>query len=91
MPCARFTSERGRIAAFTVQFDVRLGGRRRPVVRFDTAHGRVHRDLLDAEGELVAKDWDWIGADLSYNEAMTAAQREIRAQWPASRASFLRR
>ena len=43
----RRTNERGRIIAFTAQNEPFIEGRFRPAVRYDTAHGRAHRDPLD--------------------------------------------
>jgi len=87
----RFTIEHGRVLVFTVQYEVFLEGEWKPVVRFDTAHGRVHRDLVDPSGHSAGKDWNWFGATLPYNEALTAAQQEIITRWRSYRRDFLRR
>jgi hypothetical protein len=36
-----------RILAFTVQYETLVEGEWRPVIRYDTAHGVVHKDILD--------------------------------------------
>lgn len=85
----RFARERGRLVAFTVQGEVYDGEWWRPVVRYDTAHGRPHRDLLDWDGRVIAKDWMPEGTPL--DEAMTQAQREIEEHWVTYRAACLAR
>lgn len=51
----RVTIERGIVLAFTAQLEVFVDGRFRPAERFDSAHGRPHRDTLDWTGEVIAK------------------------------------
>jgi len=40
------------------------------VARYDTAHGRPHRDLVTPSGRLLRKDWL---EDMSFNDALTQA------------------
>lgn len=46
----RWTHERDTIVAFTVQYEALIEGQYYPVVRYDTAHGRPHRDTLAWNG-----------------------------------------
>jgi len=39
-----------RVVEFRVQYETKLGGEWYPVVRYDTAHGFAHRDLIDRHG-----------------------------------------
>ena len=41
---------KGRIVFFRIQLETLVGEKWMPVVRYDTAHGFVHRDLLDKRG-----------------------------------------
>lgn len=43
-------------------------------VRYDTAHGMPHRDLLDKRGLIVSKDWL---LSMTFDQALTHAKREI--------------
>ena len=45
----RFLTDRGVVRRFTVQYEAVVDGTTYPVVRWDTAHGYVHRDTLDKE------------------------------------------
>lgn len=38
------------VLTFVVQYEVRLSGKHYPVVRYDTAHGTPHCDILDGQG-----------------------------------------
>jgi hypothetical protein len=84
----RFTTEAGQVTAFMVRYETLIDGNPVPVVRFDTAHGFPHRDVLDRRGRLVAKtpleDQPTLGA------ALTHAQHEIQDSWPRYREAFFK-
>ena len=84
----RFTTERGRVTVYTAQYEALVEGTSYPVVRYDSAHGRPHRNLLDWNGATVEKDW-WDEFDLGV--ALNRAIDEIDDNWEAFRDSFLRR
>lgn len=42
----RHRSHKGRILNFVVQYETKIGDKWYPVVRYDTAHGFFHRDLM---------------------------------------------
>ena len=65
-----FKSFQGQILAFVVRLvHIRVVGDI-DVARYDTAHGRPHRDLLTQSGRLRQKDWL---EDMSFNDALTHA------------------
>jgi hypothetical protein len=84
----RIVSERGRVVAFTVQYEAVIDGRTYPVVRYDTAHHMAHRDLLDAEGRNIDKLWfpGW-----PYAAALDHARDDILTNWRQYREDFIRR
>ena len=82
----RFDTERGRVTDFTVQYDVWREDRWRPVVRYDSAHGRPHRDILDRTGRVVSKEW--LPGAMTNNLAMQYALRDIKANWATYLAAF---
>lgn len=45
-------SEKGKIMFFRVQYETRVNNTWYPVVRYDTAHGFAHRDILDKKGSV---------------------------------------
>lgn len=84
----RIVSERGRVVSFTVQYEIEIDDKTYPVVRYDTAHGDAHRDLLDHEGRNIDKHWlpGW-----DYQVALQYARADLVANWPRYRADFIRR
>ena len=68
----------GRIRHFCVQLEVRIDGIWMPVVRYDTAHGFAHRDILDRKGNNIEKT-PLFGMD--YNDALTFAESDLKANW----------
>ena len=84
----RIRHEPGRgVVRFAVQYEARVGGeqRRRAVVRWDSAHGRAHRDLLDPAGNVARKDWI---DGTPYAQVVTDAIGEGKRDWRAYRAAF---
>ncbi len=78
-------AERGRVMEFTAQYEAEIGGVVYPVVRYDTAHGYPHRDLLDAAGRNVDKFWL---AGWEAGTALDHAIRDLKAHWRQYRADF---
>jgi hypothetical protein len=67
----------GKITEFVVQYEIFVDGQWYPVVRYDTAHGYAHRDLLHADGRkekttLMFKD---------LNLCLTYAEHDLRLNW----------
>ena len=80
----RRTIQRGEILEFMVQYEILLDGRWTPAVRYDTAHGFAHRDLLSPSGEtrkqrLFLQD---------FTQAYTFAANDLRENWARYREQF---
>ena len=76
------------VVRFSVQYEAVVGGaRRRAVVRWDSAHGRAHRDLLDPTGNVARKDWI---DGVPYAQVVTGAIAEVKRDWETYRAAFER-
>ena len=73
----RFDIERGRVRGFVVQLECQFVDEYHPVVRYDTAHGFAHRDLLHPSGQTDKADI--YEADL--NQALNFAIADITAHW----------
>lgn len=76
-----------RILGFVVQYETKIGDRRYPVVRYDTAHGVAHKDVLNHRG---LREKVMLG-ETDYKEALNLADADIRENWTSYRAQFLRR
>ena len=76
--------ERGIVASFVVQYEALFQERWHAVVRYDTAHGFAHRDLLHPRG--AAEKQAIAVADLNW--AFTFAIRDLRQLWEQYRAAY---
>ena len=65
------------ILAFAVQYEAYLSSTWHPIVRFDTAHGFAHRDLMHPDGRVDKEPLLWE----TYNVALTSATQELKTHW----------
>ena len=72
-----FETERNRVLGFMVQLECLFGEEWHPVVRYDTAHGFAHRDILRPSGETEKS----ATPVRDYNEALTFAIQDLGANW----------
>lgn len=72
-----FIKQRGKIIEFTVQLECFIQDQWRPVIRYDTAHGFAHCDVLhpDRTEDKTALPF------ATYNEALTFALLDLKANW----------
>lgn len=78
---------RGReIVEFRVQLEVLVDEEWYPVVRYDTAHGKPHRDILRPNGEQT-KDWF---EGYSVEDVLTIGQKDIMDNWSLYRDRFIK-
>ena len=76
--------ERGRVRRFVVQYEAFIGERWRSIVRYDTAHGFPHRDLMHPRksAEKVAL------AIPDLNAALTFSIQDLQTLWSAYREAY---
>jgi hypothetical protein len=82
----RFKKERGRIIDFVVQYETLLGDRWQPVIRYDTAHGRAHTDVIRPDGTQEKRLLHFP----NYNDAFSYAQEDVQTNWQRYRVEYLR-
>ncbi|MBA2278267.1 MAG: hypothetical protein H0W06_10945 [Chloroflexia bacterium] len=87
----RRTNIRDKIIAFTAQYEPFVEGWFRPAVRYDTAHGRAHRDTLDWDGRPIRGLKEWLPVSMNFNEAFTFAEQDLKTNWLKYLTAFLRR
>jgi hypothetical protein len=75
----------GRVVEFVVQLEVEARDAWKPVIRYDTAHGYAHIDRYNLRGR-SKKD----RLALSFGEALTRAERDIKQNWSVYRERFLK-
>ena len=72
------------ITEFRIQYEAFIGGGWHPIVRYDTAHGKPHRDFLHPDGT-ETKEWF---KPYSNAEILTIGQRDIVENWQSYRARY---
>ena len=77
--------EKGRIVHFCVQLETLIDKSWYPIVRYDTSHGFAHRDLIDKKGSVI-KTPIFVH---DYNDALTFAESDLKANWEIYRNRFL--
>lgn len=77
MTRVRFQKEHGQIEAFLVQLECLFSDAWHPVIRYDTAHGFAHRDVMRPDGTVEKTAL----STSDYNEALTFAHEDIKANW----------
>ena len=82
----RIDVERGRVTAFTMQLECYVDEEWRPVVRYDSAHGQPHRDVLDWDGRVIEKDW--LSPAMAQQEVIRFAERDLSDNALHYRAAF---
>ena len=81
----RFETQRGRVAKFTVQYESLIGSDWRAIVRYDTAHGYFHQDILSPDGAQKKKEID-MG---DFGNALSFAQEDLLKNWELYRESYM--
>ena len=74
------------IVRFSVQYLARIGDEWRPIVRYDTAHGRAHMDISHPNQTQETRDM----RASNYREALTLAIRDIKERWEFYRERYER-
>lgn len=76
--------EDNRIIEFRVQCEALIDGEWYPIGRYDTAHGKAHRDLIHVDGS-ETKEWFSV---YTVAEVLTIGQRDIMENWHSYRKQF---
>ncbi len=69
----------------TCQYEMTTDGHSIPIVRYDTAHGQPHQDILDRQGNVKHKRW-LVGKTPS--EALVEAVTDLVGNWQEYRRAF---
>lgn len=75
---------RGQIVRFRIQYEAFIEGEWKAIVRYDTAHGWPHRDILHPDG--TQDKQDFLGHSAA--EALTIGERDIKANWKYYRSVY---
>jgi len=77
---------RGQVIEFLVQYKVQVTGEWYPVVRYGTAHGFAHKDILHVRGVAHKEALPFT----DYNLALIYAENDLRKNWEKYRGEFLK-
>ena len=80
-------TEGAKVTGFVVQYEIFIEDEWMPVVRYDTAHGYAHKDLMNPDG---SKEKIFMGTS-DLNEALTVADMDIIENWERYKERYLRR
>jgi hypothetical protein len=76
--------ERGKIVRFSIQYEALIEGKWQAVVRYDTAHGRPHKDIVHPDGTQTKQEFH----GYARSEVLTIGERDIKANWQRYRANY---
>jgi hypothetical protein len=77
-------TEQGQVVLFRIQYEALIGQRWVPIVRYDTAHGFPHRDVMHPDGSQTKEPFP----HYSRAEVLTTGQQDIRRNWREYRATY---
>jgi hypothetical protein len=83
---SRHVRTRNNVIEFMVQYELKIGDEWYPVVRYDTAHGFAHKDILSYKGNAEKERIPFN----NFNLALTFAENDLRNNWENYRNNFLR-
>ena len=72
------------VLEFRIQYEALIGNEWVTVVRYDSAHGQPHRDVLHPNKSETKQRF----RDYANEEVLTIGQRDIRENWPIYRQGF---
>ena len=82
----RFTKDRGRILDFVVQYETQVKGEWQAVIRYDTAHGRPHTDVMRPDGNKEKRLLHFP----NFNDAFAYAEEDVKTNWESYRREYIR-
>ena len=78
--------EKGIILEFVVQYEALMSDQWQPIVRYDTAHGFAHKDIMKANGKTIKQPLFFE----TYNLAFTYTTIDLKLNWKKYREDFSR-
>jgi hypothetical protein len=76
--------ERGKVREFRIQYEALIEGHWYAIVRYDTAHGRPHKDLMHPDGSQTKEGF----FGYTPNAVLTYGERDIKRNWQRYRAQY---
>jgi len=76
--------EKGIILEFVVQYEALISDQWQPIVRYDTAHGFAHKDVMKVDGQKIKQPLFFE----TYNLALTYATIDLKVNWKKYKEGF---
>jgi hypothetical protein len=82
----RFKKDRGKIIDFVVQYETLVKDDWVPIIRYDTAHGQPHTDVISPDGTRKKRLLHFP----NFNDAFSYAEEDIKTNWERYRQRYFR-
>lgn len=82
----RHVVEKKKVIEFRIQYEAHIAGTWHAIVRYDTAHGFAHRDVMHPDGtqtKTAFRHWD-------YRDVLVYGERDLKQNWAAYRQAYER-
>ena len=73
----RIATEKGKVVNIMVQYEANIAGAWREIVRYDCAHGFLHRDVMLPKGKTEKQPL----SIANLNDALQYAEQDIKDRW----------
>lgn len=80
----KLTTEKGQVKRFVVQYEAYIEGKWRAIVRYDTAHGYFHRDIIHPDRSTSKTEFSAV----EFAEAFTQAELDVKINWSRYRQKY---
>lgn len=82
----RISTERGQVVNIMVQYEANVVGAWREIVRYDCAHGFLHRDVMLPKGKTEKQPL----SIANLNDALQYAEQDIKDRWQWYKERYVR-
>jgi len=82
----RISTEKGQVVNIMVQYEANITGAWREIVRYDCAHGFLHRDVISPGGKTEKQPL----SIANLNDALQYAEQDIKDRWQWYKERYIR-
>ena len=82
----RISTEKGHVVDIMVQYEAMIAGAWREIVRYDCAHGFLHRDVMLPKGKTEKQPLSIANLD----DALRYAEQDIKDRWQWYKERYIR-
>jgi hypothetical protein len=83
----KITVENGKVTDIVVQYESFIGGKWIAIVRYDCAHGFLHRDIMHPNGDKEKQVIDFDNLEM----ALTYAEQDFKDRWEFYKNRYLKK